>query len=74
MKLIGAGQVMGAVGLVLPWATGILPVLTPVAAACLTALMGGAVLTHVKRKELPFPAAILCALALFLALGRFGVL
>ena len=43
---------MGAMGLILPWATGILPWLTPLAAIGLALTMVGAFLTHLRRKEL----------------------
>ena len=73
VKLLGLAQVLGAVGLVVPWGTGILPVLTPVAACCLLVVMLGAVKTHLDRKE-PFAApAVLSVLTLVIALGRFGV-
>jgi hypothetical protein len=60
IKLLGAAEVLGAIGLVVPMATGIAPFLTPVAAACLAALMGGAVATHISRRE---PAAVATAFA-----------
>lgn len=64
IKAIGAAEVAGAAGLILPAATGIMPVLTPIAGAGLAALMGGAVVTHVQRKEPPFAPAVLGGLAL----------
>jgi hypothetical protein len=73
VKLLGLAEVLGAVGLVVPWLTGIAPFLTPVAALCLMVLMGGAVKTHLDLKEPIVPPAVLGALALFIALGRFGV-
>jgi len=74
VKLLGLAEVLGAVGLIVPWLTGIAPVLTPVAAVALTVIMGGAVKTHVDRKEPLVPPAVLGALCVFIALGRFGVL
>jgi uncharacterized membrane protein YphA (DoxX/SURF4 family) len=73
VKLIGAAEVLGAIGLIVPWATGIAPVLTPIAAVGLAVLMVGAMLTHRRRKESqPIPAnAILLVGALFVAVGRF---
>jgi hypothetical protein len=56
-----------------PWATGIAPVLTPVAACCVLVLMLGAVKTHVDLKEPVAPPAVLSGLALVVALGRSGV-
>ena len=73
VKLIGAAEVLGALGLVLPWATGIAPILTPIAATGLALLMVGAMLTHRRRNE-PQPIvanAILFALAVVVAVGRF---
>ena len=62
---IGAVEVLGAIGVVLPELTGILPVLTPVAAAGLALTMLGAALTHVRRGEYPAvaPNAVLAGLA-----------
>ena len=71
VKLLGLAEVLGGVGLIVPGLTGILPVLTPVAAICLAVLMGGAVKTHLDLKEPPAPAAVLGALCLFVAVGRF---
>jgi putative exporter of polyketide antibiotics len=74
VKLLGLAQVVGAVGLVVPWATGIAPVLTPIAACCVLVLMLGAVKTHADRKEPVVAPVLLAALAVIIALGRSGVL
>ena len=71
IKLIGLAEVLGAIGLIAPMATGILPILTPIAAIALALLMGGAVSTHLRRKESPGPAAVLALLALATAVLRF---
>jgi DoxX-like family len=65
--------VLGGIGMIVPWATGILPVLTPVAAICLAVLMGGAVKTHVDLKEPFAPAAVLGVLCVFVVVGRFAL-
>src|SRR4051794_20692673 len=52
VKLIAGAEVLAALGLVLPWWTGIAPVLTPLAAVGLVVVMIGAVITHGKRREL----------------------
>ena len=73
VKLVGALEVLGAIGLILPWATGIAPVLTPIAALGLVAIMVGAVVTHLRRKEYQ-PIVInigLAVAALVVAIGRF---
>lgn len=74
MKAIGLAEVLGALGLVLPWMLGVLPLLTPVAAAGLAAMMVGAVATHVRRNEGFLLPAVLLALSLFVTAGRLGVL
>jgi hypothetical protein len=73
VKLLGLAEVLGAVGLVVPGVTGILPVLTPVAAVCLAVLMGGAVKTHRELNEPTAPAMVLAALCLLVAAGRFAL-
>jgi uncharacterized membrane protein len=72
---IGAAEVLGAIGLILPQATGIAPILTPIAAVGLVLLQVGAIVVHVRRQEakvLPVNIVLLL-LALFVAVGRFAV-
>jgi hypothetical protein len=73
VKAIGALEVLAAVGLVLPAATGIAPVLVPLAAAGLVLIMVGAVITRLRRHEPKAMVADLAYLALagFVAWGRF---
>ncbi len=76
VRLIGALEVLGAIGIVLPALTGILPWLTPLAALGLVLTMIGAALTHLRRSEysvITVPAVLLI-LAAFVAYGRFFVL
>src|SRR5216683_2875693 len=51
VRLIGILEVLGAIGLILPAVTGILPWLTPVAAIGLALTMVGAMITHGRRGE-----------------------
>ena len=76
VRLIGALEVLGAIGVVLPALTGIVPWLTPLAALGLVLLMIGAALTHLRRTEYGNIAmnAVLLVLAAFVAYGRFFVL
>ena len=73
VKAIGALEVLAAVGLVLPAAIGVAPVLVPLAAAGLVLLMVGAVITRLRRHEPKAMVADLVYLALagFVAWGRF---
>jgi uncharacterized membrane protein YphA (DoxX/SURF4 family) len=74
VKTIGLLEVLAAIGLILPAALGVLPVLVPLAAVGLTALMAGAAITHARRKETQMIAAnaVLLVLAAAVAWGRFG--
>lgn len=71
IKAIGAAEVLGAVGLIVPAASGIAPVLTPLAGAGLGMLMGGAAYTHVRRNEPPVAPAVLGVLAIASGLLRW---
>lgn len=72
IKAIGAVEVAGALGLILPWLTGIGPILTPVAALGLVALQLGAMVFHGRRNEFKqWPVNLLFAgFAAFVAWGR----
>jgi uncharacterized membrane protein YphA (DoxX/SURF4 family) len=74
IKLIGLLEVLAAIGLILPAALGITPVLVPLAALGLSLLMIGAAITHARRHELPMIAGnlVLLVLAAVVAWGRFG--
>ncbi|MFI6458034.1 DoxX family protein [Streptosporangium amethystogenes] len=74
VKTIGILEVLAGIGLILPALTGILPVLTPIAAAGLVITMIGAIVVHVRRKEYSALGMnlVLLVLAAFVAWGRFG--
>jgi uncharacterized membrane protein YphA (DoxX/SURF4 family) len=76
VRLIGTAEALGAIGVVVPALTGILPWLTPLAAVGLVLLMVGAALTHLRRKEYGNIAinAVLLVLAAVVAYGRFFIL
>jgi uncharacterized membrane protein YphA (DoxX/SURF4 family) len=74
IRLIGLVEILGAVGLVLPAAVHIAPILVPLAAVGLALVMVGAIVVHARRKE-PMNIAVnvvLIALAVVVAWGRFG--
>lgn len=74
VKTIGVLEVLAAAGLILPAVTGIAPVLVPLAAVGLVAVMVGAMITHLRRHEATQALANLAylALAVVVAWGRFG--
>ncbi len=74
IKAIGALELLAAVGLILPAALGIAPVLVPLAAVGLVLMMVGATITHLRRHEVQaivVPLALL-AMAALVAWGRLG--
>ena len=75
IKGIGALELLGALGLIIPALTGTLTWLTPLAALGLVAVMLGAMVTHYRRKEMPQIGInlVLLLLAAFVAYGRWMV-
>ena len=73
VKAVGAVEILGALGLILPGLTGIAPILAPIAAVGLVVVQIGAIRVHLTRNERqPLPVnAILLLLAAFVAIGRF---
>ena len=67
---IGVSEVAGALGLVLPQLTGVLPVLTPLAAVGLAVIMVLATRFHLKRQEPPAMTIVLFILCAIVAVGR----
>jgi hypothetical protein len=72
LRFIALAELLGAVGLVLPWALGIAPVLTPVAAIGLGIIMVLAARVHARLHERGNVAKAIALLAacLFVAVGR----
>jgi len=73
VPFIGAAELAGVLGLILPSATRIKPGLTPLAAALLVVVMLLAAATHLSIGEAPMvlPNLVLGGLAAFVAWGRF---
>jgi uncharacterized membrane protein YphA (DoxX/SURF4 family) len=74
VKAIGTLEVLAAVGLILPAALDIAPVLVPLAAVGLLLLLAGASITHLRRHEPQgmVMALVLLAVAAVVVWGRFG--
>ncbi|GAB4273781.1 MAG: DoxX family protein [Candidatus Promineifilaceae bacterium] len=73
VKTIGALELLGAIGVVLPGLVNILPILTPLAAVGLALIMLGAARTHLRRGEnqMIVVNGVLFLLAVFVVYGRF---
>lgn len=76
MRAIAGLEVLGAIGLILPAATGVLPWLTPVAATSLAILMAASAVYHLRRSgegRNVVLNVILGVIASLVAYGRFVV-
>ena len=72
VRFIGISEILGAVGIILPWWLNILPILTPVSAILFAFIMIPASIIHYKRKE---PKNVLTnvvffCICIFIAYGR----
>ena len=74
VKTLGAVEIVGAAGLILPAALGIGPILVPLAALGLAIIMTGAATVEFRRQEFKHMVLnlIYLALIIFVAWGRFG--
>ncbi len=73
LRFIGVAEVLGAIGLILPWLLKVRPELTPLAAAGLTVIMIGATVVtlitgDIPAALMPLVTGMLCALV---AYGRW---
>jgi len=50
-RILGLLEILGAIGIIVPYYTGILPWLTPLAAIGFAIVMVGAVVVHVQKHE-----------------------
>jgi uncharacterized membrane protein YphA (DoxX/SURF4 family) len=73
VKLVGAAEILGGIGLILPRATGIATVLTPLAAVGLAVIMVLAAIHHGRKGETQgvIVNVVLFILSAFVAIGRF---
>jgi uncharacterized membrane protein YphA (DoxX/SURF4 family) len=73
VRFIGASELLGGIGLILPAATRVKPGLTPLAALGLVAVMVCAAIFHISRGEVQMVPinVVLGGLAGFVAWGRF---
>lgn len=74
VKALGAIEILGAAGLILPALLDVAPVLVPFAALGLGVIMTGAALVEIRRQELGHVLvnATYLALIALVAWGRFG--
>jgi uncharacterized membrane protein YphA (DoxX/SURF4 family) len=74
VKTVGVLEVLGALGVILPLATGIAPVVTAIAALCLVLVQVVALIVHVRIKDVSSRQGLnvfLLLLAIAVAVLRF---
>jgi len=74
IRILGVLELLGCLGVILPWLTGIAPVLTPVTAVCFCMIMAAGIINHTIKREykmLPMLAAVF-AIAFIVAYYRFA--
>lgn len=71
VQFIGVAELLAAIGLILPSALRLIPILTPLAATGLAAIMVLAAQYHIAHDESPIANIVLFAIAAFVAWGRF---
>lgn len=76
VRIVAALELLGVVGLIGPWASGIARFLTPAAGGGLAIVMVGAAYAHTRLREPRNVAAnvVLFGLAVFVLLGRAAAL
>lgn len=75
LKIIGTLEVLGGLGLILPAWTGIMPILSPLAATGLVIIMIGSAVSHARQGEGKQTVAtmLVTVLVAFIAIGRFWI-
>jgi uncharacterized membrane protein YphA (DoxX/SURF4 family) len=72
IRFIGIAEVLAALGLILPAALRILPILTPLASLGLAIIMGLATALHASKGEPIVTQMVFLLLTLFVVWGRFS--
>jgi uncharacterized membrane protein YphA (DoxX/SURF4 family) len=72
VRFYGTAELLGAIGIIIPYLTGILPILTPLAALGLACMMLSAAIYHYGKREYKAIAfnLVLLILALVVAFSR----
>jgi len=71
MRFTAYCEVLGVIGLIVPYATGVLPILTPLAAIGLGVIMVLAARIHLGEPATAVGNLVLLAMCLFVAWGRW---
>ena len=73
IRVLGVLELLGCVGIIVPWLIGIMPILKPITAVCFCLIMAAGLLNHARKqvyKILPMLTIVL-VLAAIVAYFRF---
>ncbi|WP_420990657.1 DoxX family protein [Chitinophaga sp. CC14] len=76
IRILGVLELLGCIGIIVPWLSDIAPILTPMAATAFCSIMLAGMVVHVKKKEykmLPM-LIIVFILSAIVAYFRFAAL
>jgi|SRR5579871_1388640 len=64
IRILGVLELLGCIGIIVPWLTGILPILTPITAVCFCLIMLAGMFVHTKKKEFNMLPMLIAVFAL----------
>jgi hypothetical protein len=71
IRILGIFELLGCLGILVPWLTGVAPVLTPVTAVCFCVIMIAGVAVHSRKKEYKMLPMLIVVFALSAAVAYF---
>jgi DoxX-like family len=71
IRILGFLELLGVIGIIIPYLTGILPILTPLAAIGFIVVMVGAFVVHYKKKEYKILPLLVLAFILSLVVAYY---
>lgn len=51
IRILGVLELLGCIGIIAPWLTGVTPILTPITAVCFCIIMAAGMFVHTKKQE-----------------------
>ncbi len=71
IRILGVFELLGCVGIIVSWLTGMAPMLTPVTAVCFCLIMWAGMVVHTKKKEYKLLPMLIFDFALFAMVSYF---
>lgn len=71
IRILGFVELLGVIGIIIPYLTGILPILTPLSAIGFSVVMVGAFVAHFKKKEYKILPLLVLAFILSLVVAYY---